>query len=478
MGLRKCCCSVGCVYVIGVVGALLVVLGGALVVVVDIFIESTVKSDTILVEGTIAYDTWKETPTPVYMQYYMWNLTNREEFLNGGIPVFKDVGPYTYREIRRKTNISFDDDEGTVKFKNYKAYIFDREKSVGPDTDTFTTVDLLAFTFGNLGRYSDLIRYLQKMMHGATASNIIVDVTVDGFLWGYPQPYLQFLKDFTGLPLPTDYGVFYGDNDTTYEEWVVYTGQKDVSTVNQIKSWSNGSSLSYWSNEYANMINGTDGQAFQPFITKDDALYIYVPDICRAGVIEYTGPNELEGIPTGKFSAPAFQYASAEEYPDNIGFCTPDESGCTPTGLLNATNCKGAPIFYSSPHFLYGSQKLQSSVKGMNPIQEQHKVDFDVEMLTGVSMQVSNRLQVNLKVEPHRQLRESLNIRTTYFPYFWLNESSVLDEPTADLFKDDVQFYLLIADCIMTFVFSVGAGMFVGSLIIAIMRTSRAKKAT
>ena len=61
------------------------------------------------------------------------------------------------------------------------------------------------------------------------------------------------------------------------------------------------------------------------------------------------------------------------------------------------------------------------------------------------------------------------------FPH---DQSSVLDEPTADLFKDDVQFYLLIADCIMTFVFSVGAGMFVGSLIIAIMRTCRAKKAT
>ncbi len=44
MGLRKCCCSVSCVYVIGVVGALLVLLGVALVVVVDIFIDSTVKS--------------------------------------------------------------------------------------------------------------------------------------------------------------------------------------------------------------------------------------------------------------------------------------------------------------------------------------------------------------------------------------------------------------------------------------------------
>ena len=53
--------------------------------------------DTILVDGTIAFETWKETPTPVYMQYYVWNLTNREEFLNGGIPVFQDIGPYTYR---------------------------------------------------------------------------------------------------------------------------------------------------------------------------------------------------------------------------------------------------------------------------------------------------------------------------------------------------------------------------------------------
>ncbi|XP_038055317.1 lysosome membrane protein 2-like isoform X2 [Patiria miniata] len=475
--MGHCCCSKNWVYVFGVLGAFLIILGGVLVVVVNIFITATVETDTTLVEGSTAFETWVETPTPVYMQYYVWNLTNKEEFLNGSKPAFEEVGPYTYREIRRKSNISFDDEDGTVTFYNYKAYIFDRDQSVGWDNDTFTTIDLPTVTFGHVMQYSDTGKFLHKLVHRGSLSNLIIDVSVVGFMYGFEQPYLTFLNSiFTSVELPTEFGIFYGSNDTLAAEWVVYTGQTDVSLVNQIKTWNNLTSLTYWSNEYANMLNGTDGQAFHPFLTEDDVLYIYVPDICRAGVIEYTGPNELRGIPTAKYSAPAYQYASAEEYPDNIGFCTPDESGCTPNGLLNATTCKTAPIFYSSPHFLYGSTDLLDSVIGFNPIQDQHKVDFDIEMLTGVAMQVSNRLQVNIKVGPLSQISESRNIPSLYFPYFWLNESSVLDEATADFFKGDVQNLLLIADCVKAAVFSVGAGIFVGSVIIFMVRCYRAQK--
>ena len=50
---------------------------------------------------------------------------------------------------------------------------------------------------------------------------------------------------------------FLQSNDTIAKEWVVYTGQKDLSLVNQIKTWDNQTSLPYWSNEYANKLNGT-----------------------------------------------------------------------------------------------------------------------------------------------------------------------------------------------------------------------------
>ena len=93
----------------------------------------------------------------------------------------------------------------------------------------------------------------------------------------------------------TELSVFnHQDNDTTYEEWVVYTGQKDVSTVNQIKSWSNGSSLSYWSNEYANMINGTGGYE-QSF---------YIPPPIRHGVHLLQCASNIAAIFGVKWNAP------------------------------------------------------------------------------------------------------------------------------------------------------------------------------
>ena len=42
----------------------------------------------------------------------------------------------------------------------------------------------------------------------------------------------------------------------------------------------------------------------------------------------------------GRFTAPAYLYADADEWPDNAGFCTPDGTTCPPTGLLNATECQ------------------------------------------------------------------------------------------------------------------------------------------
>ena len=54
-------------------------------------------------------------------------------------------------------------------------------------------------------------------------------------------------------------------------------------------------------------------------------------------------------------------------------------------------------------------------------------------------------------------------------------QSSVLDEPTADFFKGDVQNLLLIADCFMAAVFSLGAGLFLGSLVIVAVTCCRAK---
>jgi len=57
-----------------------------------------------------------------------------------------------FRESRHKINVTFHDDNNTVTYREDKFYVFDRDMSVGPEEDTFTTVNiplmvLLSFDF-------------------------------------------------------------------------------------------------------------------------------------------------------------------------------------------------------------------------------------------------------------------------------------------------------------------------------------------
>ncbi len=38
-------------------------------------------------------------------------------------------------------------------------------------------------------------------------------------------------------------------------------------------------------------------------------------------------------------------------------------------------------MYYSSPHFLYGTQSLLDGVIGVNPVKEEHMVYFDIQMV-------------------------------------------------------------------------------------------------
>lgn len=41
------------------------------------------------------------------------------------------------------------------------------------------------------------------------------------------------------------------------------------------------SQLSFWNSNQSNSINGSDGSAFHPLLTKDERIYIFTPDLCR-----------------------------------------------------------------------------------------------------------------------------------------------------------------------------------------------------
>ena len=81
-----------------------------------------------------AIDIWKEpheaegAPSS-YTSYYMWNLTNPDEVLQGETPIYQEIGPYTFRVYTYKYNVKFSDDEEEVKYNSYSRRDFRPGKS-------------------------------------------------------------------------------------------------------------------------------------------------------------------------------------------------------------------------------------------------------------------------------------------------------------------------------------------------------------
>lgn len=90
---------------------------------------------------TKGYVNWKETPIPMYLQFYLFNWTNAENITNSEVrPNFEEHGPYTYYEHHIRENITFNDN-GTITFETKRLWRFLPEKSVGSLSDKITTLN-------------------------------------------------------------------------------------------------------------------------------------------------------------------------------------------------------------------------------------------------------------------------------------------------------------------------------------------------
>ena len=128
-----------------------------------------------------------------------------------------------------------------------------------------------------------------------------------------------------------------------------------------------------------NLLKGSDGQQFPPYVRDTDKLYIFQTDVCRSLFISYEKDKDINGINTLRFVAPSI--ALQVNTTTNAGFCMEMEpdvpwefciqntadpeildltncfenesySGHCYDGTLDITKCmKNAPIVMSSPHF-------------------------------------------------------------------------------------------------------------------------------
>uniref|UniRef100_A0A3Q4FXM8 Scavenger receptor class B, member 2c n=1 Tax=Neolamprologus brichardi TaxID=32507 RepID=A0A3Q4FXM8_NEOBR len=276
MVLKSCC-----VYSVGVVSVLMLILGISLVLtsVFPHLVQSMVKKQVVLKNDTDAFEAWKDPPAHIYMQFYFFNLTNPQEVLDGERPAVVEIGPYTY-EYRPMEQIDFQDNGTKVTAVNTKTYIFQRNMSRGPESDLVRTVNIPAMTV--MERFKDNFveaNLISAYMKG-TGQGLFTTRTVGELLWGYEDGLLKALK-IIRPDLDDVFGLFYKQNNASNDgEYVFFTGQQNYRDFSRVDMWK-GESLNWWTSDECNMINGTIGTAFHPVITKNDMLYIFSSDLCR-----------------------------------------------------------------------------------------------------------------------------------------------------------------------------------------------------
>ncbi|XP_052060538.1 lysosome membrane protein 2-like [Mytilus californianus] len=428
--LCKCCTA----------GWLLCVIGGISIPVVSYFIKKQVEKTVIIKKGGVLYDLWKEMPIPIYMQFYMFNVTNVYEILNGGKPYVTQKGPYTYIEKREKFNITFHPN-GTVSYRQKRIFIFDRSKSVGDDTDIFVTANPLYWTVLAAIKYEYLdINKVLELVLKFGGEGPFFEKSVRDLVWGYKDKMLEAGNIIAPKWFYTDFvGYFMNKNNTDDGVYTIFTGEKDITKLGMIDKYNGSSYLNFWSTKSANMVNGTDGTLGPPYLSEDRTLYLFASDICRSVSGEWTSNVKVKDISLRRYTAGFMYLANATINPDNIGFCTP-ESNCMDTGLVNISTCQLIDYFHipavvSLPHFYMASDGIKNSIGGLSPSAEEHQTFVDLEHNTGLVLSVAKRLQINLYIQPVDGIPETSKLLPSVLPVFWLNETAVVNDKYANQLK-------------------------------------------
>ncbi|GIY58205.1 platelet glycoprotein 4 [Caerostris extrusa] len=127
-------------------------------------------------------------------------------------------------------------------------------------------------------------------------------------------------------------------------------------------------------------------------------------------------------------------FANELENPDNYCFIR-DQT--LPSGVLDISSCQyDAPIYLSFPHFYLADPYYLKIVHGLQPNSLLHKSYIDVELITGVSVGLAMRVQVNVHLEQNSHFVDFENVISGIYPVFWIELSAEIDDNLSKTLKE------------------------------------------
>jgi len=480
-----------CGFVIGVIGTIFVFL-------LPSMWTNLFQSQIKLKRDTEFTKSWEQFPVPLTTKFYFFHVLNPEEAMSGHKVKLREVGPFTFDQWRRKEVIEWGPADETVKYHEYKKYIYKPELSDDWDQEITTVNPIVAGLASNLADTMQTIPVAQKVVSPFLYSiistvlishghNLFLKTTPKQLLRGHRinifdtaaaivEPLSVFgIKKDDILPsedLPNNaFGILNGKNDTPTGPFEIYTGQGDngLSKYTYMTSYKNERKQNKWRNEYCDRIYGTDGAQFPPFRSKKDRLPIFTPDLCRTLHIIFDKEEEFKGIPVWRMKLDPKIFEPPQMNPENECYCMhwkKKKERCGIKGTIDLGGClKGAPILLSAPHFLGTSPDLSELVEGLRPDKKKHDFFILMEPRIGVPVFAYGRMMLSIRVERTSFLRGFDQVKNAFIPFVWIEESGGVDDFLAMILRIILVYVVDGSVTLFTFLMVVGWIMFFSTLL-------------
>ncbi|KAJ8045804.1 Scavenger receptor class B member 1 [Holothuria leucospilota] len=420
-------------------------------------IDRVVRNMMVLNPSSAIFQDWVTPPLPLYSSFYIFHVENPDAILEGHKPVLTEKGPYVYRVEVPRDNVTLHCN-GTISSTQVYTYVYEPSMSVGPETDEFTMVNPIAVA--TTIHAKDLSLFVKKKLSEQMErlnETVFMNRSVAEILWGYEDNFIKLANQFITIPgWDTDlFGILWGRNNSGLGVYTVYDGSEDQSILNMFERYNGNTELSWWYSPQANMLNGTDGTMYHPFLDREETIQLFHPDLCRSVSMLYEQDITFKGVPLFKFVLANYTYANGTVYPPNEGFYKSGTS--VPSGILRQDPCRlGQPLGLSNPHFYEADPILIDSVEGMNPVREKHESFLALEERMGLPYIFKLRLQVNSLMEPVDGISQVEDVPNVYFPLVWFELAVTADDYIISLYDKGFVMTEKILDSVQWILFSIG----------------------
>ncbi|CAO1440533.1 unnamed protein product [Diamesa serratosioi] len=417
-------------------------------------LKAVLKRNLQLRPGSQMRPLFDKIPFPLDFKVYLFNITNPDDVVKGAKPHLQEVGPYIFDEWKTRENPDENVVDDTIEFTMVDTFTFRPDKSSGLTGDEIITMPHLII----VATLMAVLRDRAPMIPLVTKALDIIFEPKSPFVTAKAMDLM-----FNGIDIDCDksdfraiavceaihtesQGVLVKDeekkiytvsllghkNGTEVGRFKVYRGIKNIKDLGRIATVNEKAEQNIWDGDECNKIKGTDSTIFPPFMTKEEGLWTFTPDICRSLAAHYVKKSSYAGMPTSLYS---LDLGDLKNQPELHCFCHDPPDNCPPKGTMDLMPCIGAPIYGSKPHFLDSDVELLDSVTGLSPNRSLHDVYVNFELRSGTPLSAAKRLQFSMEFAPIEEYEMMSKVQKLMMPLFWIEEGVQLNKTYTNLLK-------------------------------------------